>query len=249
MLPNLIICTTVPLLIVLAYRGSYIKGFSLGLFFLIVLSQYIGIKINNTLPVLTAHRIILIVIIYFWLKKKKDFSVWMKFKTVIVLLIATNTISLIHAFYFLPALKTYISFMIEGLFFFIIMITTLHDPDSIEIPLKYCYFGLTVVAALTIIEANTNFKILDILPAHFNLSLDRSANYSTFPHPILLGAAMACGLIISTYYLQKYEGSKTTIIIWINLAIFGTALYYSFSRGAWLAGILGILLLTIFADV
>ncbi len=70
--------------------------------------------------------------------------------------------------------------------------------------------------------------------------------YGGFPHPNILGGWMATGLLIALWLNitpLKLRGGKG--VIWLIEGLFTLALFYSFSRSAWLAVAVGLALLVI----
>lgn len=97
--------------------------------------------------------------------------------------------------------------------------------------------------------------------------------YGAFPHPNILGGFMAFGALLSAWlYSQKQKSSQTSesfqklageslsekkqapspdkryagLVLLAALPIFSSALFYSFSRSAWLAFMLGMITLVVF---
>ncbi|MHB8830580.1 MAG: O-antigen ligase family protein [Patescibacteria group bacterium] len=65
--------------------------------------------------------------------------------------------------------------------------------------------------------------------------------YGGFPHPNILGGWMATGLIMALWFNitpLKLRGGKG--VIWLIEGLFTLALFYSFSRSAWLAAAVGL---------
>ncbi len=73
--------------------------------------------------------------------------------------------------------------------------------------------------------------------------------YGGFPHPNILGGFMAFGILISGWLFLRLDELRSK---WIELSIlaaiplFTVALFYSFSRSAWLALAMGLIILLIF---
>ncbi|MDD5725823.1 MAG: O-antigen ligase family protein [Patescibacteria group bacterium] len=70
--------------------------------------------------------------------------------------------------------------------------------------------------------------------------------YGGFPHPNILGGWMATGLLTALWFNippLKLRGGKG--VIWLIEGLFTLALFYSFSRSAWLAAAVGLALFVI----
>jgi O-antigen ligase len=61
--------------------------------------------------------------------------------------------------------------------------------------------------------------------------------YGGFPHPNILGGWMAMGLLLSLFLAPKQK-----YLTWLLESLFTLALFYSFSRSAWLAAAVGLTL-------
>lgn len=81
-------------------------------------------------------------------------------------------------------------------------------------------------------------------PAALGVSVIQTASgrflraYGGFPHPNILGGWMAIGILISVAYAQKLDKKRACLMSIVSVLFF-VALFYSFSRSAWLAVFLG----------
>lgn len=64
--------------------------------------------------------------------------------------------------------------------------------------------------------------------------------YGGFPHPNILGGWMAIGILVSAAYAQKLDEQRACLMS-IIAALFSIASFYSFSRSAWLAMTIGLI--------
>lgn len=65
--------------------------------------------------------------------------------------------------------------------------------------------------------------------------------YGTFPHPNVLAGFLFMGLLINLYLLYLSSNKKLKVSLAISLVIISTGLVVTFSRLAWVVGLLGIL--------
>jgi O-antigen ligase len=65
--------------------------------------------------------------------------------------------------------------------------------------------------------------------------------YGGFPHPNILGGWMAVGLLTTVFLSLTRVGERSQAYAWGIEGLFTVALFYSFSRSAWLAAVVGLL--------
>lgn len=101
--------------------------------------------------------------------------------------------------------------------------------------------SLSIVAILGIIQRYTGFNPQSLFGVKqtYELEVIRSFSekdiVSTYPHRILFGAAMAIGAMIALFSSKDGKDYIEKIIYFLSTIFTLTALYFSFSRGPWLA--------------
>jgi hypothetical protein len=229
----------VTIFVVVLFNSNYIKGLQWSLLFLIVLPQYIGIHFGGAFPVLTIHRIIVIISIIYWLSQKEVNKSKVPLMGIFVLIVLANTVSLLQAPFFTDCLKKYLAFIIEGIVFFSILVTSLKNEADIKKTLRYIYMAIFITAVMGFFERYTGIKPILLFPSFESLAVGRGL-LSTFSHPIMFGVAMAIGLIISVHYLSLMSKDISKTILWIGVLLMGSCLYFTVKRGAWLAAMIGL---------
>ena len=68
--------------------------------------------------------------------------------------------------------------------------------------------------------------------------------YGMLPHPNIMGGYMVFGIIISAW-LYSLTNKKIKILILALIPVFSLALFYSFSRSAWIAVVIGLVILSV----
>jgi len=230
--------------VIIAFNNNYRKGLMYGFILLLVLPQYCGVKINDTLPVLTTHRLVLIIAFFFWIRNVETESITdVPFKRIFILLLISNTVTLFMAEYFLISLKRYLSFCLENFVVYIILVTSIQTKDQIEMYFLSFFKAICFLAALAILERYSDIRIIDYLPTFGSIpaAVYKHEVITTFPHPIFLGIPMAVGLTMCITLIQiNYRHSHLrTPILYMMMLIIGSALYFSFSRGPWVAAGIG----------
>lgn len=226
----------------LRLRQDYIKGLCYAVALLVCLPTYLRIEMPNGLPALTIHRLILIVLIAIWVSHPEHrqnrqgipllglFAFWA----------GANSLSLIFTHVeFTSSLKSYLDFVFETFLFYLVVSTSVRNPqDGLRI-LRAVGVGITIVALLAVIEKYTKFN-----PVTEYLRVDteeegtpRGGVISTFPHRILLGTGMAMGwpVVLALVLRGGAESVWHRRCLWISIAALLSACYFSTSRGPWLA--------------
>jgi hypothetical protein len=120
---------------------------------------------------------------------------------------------------------------------------------KVGVILKYFFWGLLPVAVLAItqftLQASFSTKWLGLAkhdPAELGQVVIETANgrylraYGSFDHPNILGGVMAAALLLVLINLRKKWGAPEIVYT----ALFSSALFFSFSRGSWLALLVGL---------
>jgi O-antigen ligase len=210
----------------------------------------VRIELPSGLPALTIHRLILIVLMAFWLarpgyrKKRQEvpllglFAFWA----------GVNLLVLIVTYIqFTTSLKSYLDFVFEILLFYMIVSTSLLNPEDAFRLLRGVWVGITIVALFAVIEKYTRFNPVDrFLPGYAREEGSNSFDVlSTFPHRILLGTGMAMGWPVALALILR--GDQESVWqkrrLWISIVALLSSCYFSMSRGPWVAvGISGLAL-------
>ncbi len=244
----IIICAVISLILIFYLFRDYNKGLVFSLFFLVFLPQNLGVVISESLPVLSIQRIIFIILFFFWIINKKHTDVKnLPYKILFLLIIISNSITVYLSDYFVVSFKQYLSVIVENILLFIILFTSLKDQNEMRKASLYVFNAITIIAIIGVFERYTNFRFLDLPFFERDFVLPREV-YSTFPHPIHLGIATAIGLMLSLYFLSDDSYTKRRKLLYLKALTIGSCLYLTFSRGPWLAAMLGILVVFLFGN-
>lgn len=242
---NYLLVAGISLFLIHSFMRDYRSGAYRSLFLFYFIPQYLGISLGGKLPVLTAHRVILIILIIFWLRQRKSTDRAIPLKGYIVLIVLLNTISLFLSVYFIPGFKKYLQFVVEGFIFYCIMASMLDSSENVKRAIRTLYSAIIACAILGFIERYSGIHPLNYIPIYDSeyLMIGNEVQ-STFPHRIMFGIAMALGLIWSVYYLSSEETENKIRYLLLTFLI-GSCLYFSVSRGPWMAGMIGVALMLI----
>jgi O-antigen ligase len=240
----LILIILVPVLYYLIH--DYMKGLCISVFLLVFLSPYLLIETPGSFPNFTIHRLILILLFIVWLIKgstNKQIGRIPFFKLFLFLLI-TNLISVMLSVDFVSSLKQYLSYVIELLLYYLIILKSIEKRNDVLRLLKYICFGLALVAFFALIEKYTGFNPVSQF-VHGYIRLENVGHViSTYPHRILLGTAMAMAFPIGLALIDEAKENKfKRITAWCLTALFLSSCYFAMSRGPWIAIILAVLII------
>jgi O-antigen ligase len=228
------------------YRKSYSRGIALAGGLLVALPNYLLYATPGSVPDFSVQRVLLIVMLINWYKAPKVRKVGeVKFIGLIYIFIISSLISTILSPVFVASIKEFISFSVEIVLFYVIIMTSRLDDNDYK-RIIYCMcIGLTVVAFFGFTEKYFRFNPVDrFLPGYVRGPRLSRDIMSTYPHRILFGVSMAMGWPLASTlseYFKKREVFKSRILLFGTILMLG-ALYFSMSRGPWLAGVFGVMI-------
>jgi O-antigen ligase len=223
------------------------KGLAYAVFWCVWLTTFLRIQTGGVLPELTIHRMILVTLFIFWVKKPeyrarlrstplvRPFALWA----------AISFLSLLGtSIAFGDSLKAYLDFIAEVGVFFVIVSTTLRKrEDAIRI-LRAAALAIAIVAFFGAVEHYTMFNPVDeFIPNYVRDDGTGHDVLSTYQHRILLGTGMAMGFSVCVALLalnnssRGFPGKKT---LWVAIALCLSTCFFAQSRGPWLSCILSL---------
>lgn len=226
----------------LAWRlwTNYQQGLCWAVFLLITLSANPVILSGGSFPNFSMQRLILLLLLAAALKNRKlsDPHSAILFKGALLGYAAVNILPLLLSIDFMMSIKTYLAFTAEIVLFYFIISASIHNRHDARQLVVVCALALVTVAALAIVERFTGYNPVDAyMPGYMRKELYEHDILSTFPHRILLGTAMAMGWPLAFVFSQ--DESSLSWAWWIGVGVLILACYFSFSRGPWIAAILG----------
>jgi hypothetical protein len=234
-------------------RREFLGGLCLAVVFLVCMPTYLRITLPQPFPALTIHRLLLLVLLWFWLREesfKRDVgSVAMK-KPFLFWAGASGLSLLFTEISFLTSLKDYLDFVFEIVLFVLVIGTTVRTPSSAVRLLHAVWLGFLIIAIFAVIEKYTRFNPVDRFISSYTREKGFSDVMSTLPHRILLGTAMAMSwpIAYSLTLVQMERLNMSRRALWFSALLFLSACYFSMSRGPWLAAALAGGVLAIFGS-
>jgi O-antigen ligase len=219
---------------------NFEKGLAHAVFWCVWMTTFLRIQTNGVLPELTIHRLILVTLFTFWIRKPeyrarlretplvRSFGFWA---------IVSAASLLGTSIDFGDSLKAYLDFIAEVGVFFVIVSTTLRKREDAIRVLRAAALAITIVAFFGVIEHYKGFNPVDaFIPGYAREDGTGHDVLSTYQHRILLGTGMAMGfsvgLALLALNLKGFPGKK---MLWITVILCLSTCFFAQSRGPWLA--------------
>lgn len=221
--------------------NSYRSGLHFSLILFIVMSEYIMIEIPGAFPDFTIQRLVLLVLAFIWLVHPEiDVRIeTVPFLFFIILFAASNLLSMAFSKDIAFSIKQFLSFTMEIMLFYIIIITSMKTRQHGIQAMKAIWLALFILAGLGVVEHYTGFNPIDtFLPGYTRAPQIRNDVMVTLPHRILLGSAMAMGWPLAIGLMSQYKNDYVMqSVLWISVACFLSVCYFADSRGPWIASL------------
>lgn len=254
MISNITIIVILIILVAL-YSSNYYKGLYGSVFFLLLMPKNLLVQISSSFPLITIHRFIIILMLLMWIfnfdidKKIKNIP----FINLLLIICVTSAASTLNSNYFIVSFKQYIHFLFESLFFYIILFSSIKNKNSILSLVRITTLSLSIVAIIGITERYTTFNPSELFVVN-NIGYDfekvervtsSKEVESTYLHRILFGIPMALGIFYSLMLMGSNLAKPNRMKLLFLICLFGAGLFFSMSRGPWLAFILAALVILI----
>lgn len=230
----------------LIYHCNYEGGLAASLFLMVLLPNNLTIDISVSLPSLTVHRWILLVMLVAWMNRsgiKKELHnapylgilFWITFTAAVGTGIAPNL---------LVSTKRYLYLVYESFLFFVIVRSSLTDIATTRRVIRAVTAALTIVAVVGIIENQTGIRVAPIFGTRMTYDFEPVRGgltdnpAATYLHPILFGTAVSIGMVHQLLLAEEPLTIGRRLRLGLYFVASGAALYFSQSRGPWLAAIL-----------
>jgi hypothetical protein len=228
-------------------RKDFVTGLAYAIFLWVSMTTFLRIDLPGSLPELTIHRLVLIVVFIAWLRNHRLAEIFrVPLTGCFTFWVLTNLLSLLGTqIDFVTSLKRFLDFVLELFVFYVVISTSLKTRDDARRVLMGAWYGLLLVAALAVVERYTRFNPVDhFIPGYARDEVALRDTISTYQHRILLGTAMAMGVPLTLLLLRwgSADGRKLPLP-WAAVGLFVAACYFSFSRGPWMGLLLACMLM------
>jgi hypothetical protein len=165
-----------------------------------------------------------------------------------------NLVATANSIVLVMSVKKLLSVILEYYLLYFVFWRTISGAAAVHKIFMSIVSALIFCSAVGTLEIYCGFAPLSYFAAgvahHFGTSvgtLDREVRIqSTYPHPILYGAALATGITLALYLLRVVSTNAQRLFLWFGLMLMFLNLYKTTSRGPWLDAMLGCLLLLLF---
>lgn len=233
------------------HRKEPLRGLCLAFFLLVSMPDSLSFSLFTDLPTVTVHRAILVVLFFCTLGSSSESPrlTQMSFGNILFCIAGSSLVSTIVSPFFIVSVKQYLYLIIEVLGTFWIVRSTIKSVKDGRRLINWIGAGLAFVAVVAVLERHAGLKVSDLFPRSvdesFFWALDHRLDVtSTYPHRILFGLACALGALKYLQDLVVYDLKTKQWIVILGVGVCLAALYYSLSRGPWLA--FGVVCLVLF---
>jgi len=208
-------------------------------------------ELGGNMPTITGYRAIIIVLTFcfLFLRRWPRNTLKIPFINLLILILLQKLFSLFYAFDLSKSLNGFFVFALETLLVYVILFKAINDREIIDGLVASIATAILIISIIGLIERYTQFNPIDYISSSNDPRFDpRNSNvvYSTFSHPIHFGTALAMGWPICLYILDKQTNPGKKSLLCICLLFVYAGLYFSQSRGPWVAFILAAVLLVLF---
>lgn len=223
------------------YKKEPVRGLCLAFFLLVSLPTTLSLSLLTELPTISVQRAILAALLFCTLTGASESRrlTQMNFGRILLWTAGLGLISTTLSPFLMVSVKQYLYFLIEVLGTFWIVRTTIKSADDGRKLVNWMGAGLAFVASEAIVERYTPLRVRDLLSSgvdeRFFWALHSLDSTGTYAHRILLGLACSLGALI---YLQGLISDDSKIrkgVLFLCGVLCLAALYFSMSRGPWLA--------------
>jgi O-antigen ligase len=150
------------------------------------------------------------------------------------------------------SIKKLLAQVFEYYCLYLIYVKTISSVQTIYRILYALVSALFVCSIFGAVEAYTGWSVLSLFPSRGMSQLELALGVtfstegragSTFPHPILFGAALAVAITLAFHLVSVAESGKRKAFLWVTIVLMFLNLYKTISRGPWLGLIVAFILL------
>lgn len=231
----IILCALFAPIIYLAFRQK--KWYLYLLFaFIGVLPEQFSIRLHDSIPLLSATRVLILVLIGFWLFNKwktKSF----KFPKSLLLFFAVNLlVSLVNLRYGFAEIKRIFLLVFEWVLLAIVIADTIRDREEFHRCIDFAIMGAAALAVIGIIQTVFNYDISTVVhltktitSIHLSQRMGLTRAFGTY-NAISYGCYCAFMALLILYRLYNTKSIWHSIAFALNFV----ALICTFTRSAWL---------------
>lgn len=225
------------------YRKEPAEGLCLAFFLLVSMPTSLSVIVSEDLPTITIHRAILGVLLVcaLWGSSKSRALMQVSFGKILTGIAASCSISTMLSPFLSVSVKQYLYFIIEVLGTFWIVRRSIQSASEARRLINWIGAGLAFVGAVAAMERYTGWRVSDLFPRGVDeqffwaVNNGEAAVTSTYSHRILLGLACSLGALKYLQDLILDDAHTNQRVAFLGTGLCLAALYFSMSRGPWLA--------------
>jgi hypothetical protein len=151
------------------------------------------------------------------------------------------------------SMKKALSQVADYYLLYFIYVKSISKTQTIHKILMAMVAAMAVCSIFGAIEAYQGWTVMELFPSveqMFGTSggmafdADRGLRaQSTFPHPILFGAALAMGITVAVYLMTVTNNKQHKRLLWLTILLMFVNIYKTISRGPWMAVGVGLILM------
>lgn len=224
-------------------RKDYSKGLALAAALIIALPDSLRLSLPGSLPEFTVQRLLLLVVLAFWMRrpKKVSLSASAPFLPWLLLFGLAQAISLSLSIHPSGSFKHLLSYTLEVVLFYVVVSTSLVDRRSLLLLLRSVAVALTGVAIVAALEKYSDVNLSEWLVLGVT-DADPQNTTATYPHRILFGYAMAMVAPLLLVATAEEKARSRRWMMWLSFLLVIGACYFSNSRGPWIGLVFGTIL-------
>jgi hypothetical protein len=235
--------------VLVAFRRGYFQGLCFSAFLLVLLPNECFIEFTDALPVLSGQRLVLIILLVKWWQHMAGTFRFreLPFHRIIVWITATCAISTLLSVELSESLNKFLSLTVESFLFFAVVMSSVRTSDDAVRLLRAVVAGLTIVGGMAVLERYGGIDLVAYIQFQGGRISLRSEMggvvFSSYPHPILMGAALAMGMLLCVALIERGAPWRFNRRYVVGIPLMAAGIYLSFSRGPWAAAAVGFILL------
>lgn len=241
------LCALFAPIIYLAFRQK--KWYLYLLFsFITVLPEQFSIKFHDSIPLLSGTRILILILLGFWLYDKWKIRKFQFPKSLILFFCISLIVSLVNLRYGTQEIKRIFLLIFERVLLVIVMVDMIHDREEFHQCIDFSIMGCAALAVMGILQTIFDYDISSVLHLTETFTSIQLAKrmglvraFGTY-NAISFGCYCTFMSLLILYRLYKTRSIWHTAAFVLNFI----ALICTFTRSAWLclAGIAGLVFLT-----
>jgi hypothetical protein len=235
------------LLIYLSQKRGFEAALPCFVFFVTLLPEECRVNLAGLFELYT-HRLALIVLFILFLASRKKFAIRrIPLRSLIFLHVGWVLISTAVSIVTATSFKIVLAQVAEYYLVYYIFLKSILKVQTIYNILFAMVAAMCVASVFGLFDIYANWSVLTIFPSDLQQTYGTGDPLyaeltgrgvrarSTFPHPILLGAALAMTIPVMLYLLSIFDKGVKKLFLQLSLVLAFWALFKTSSRGPWLA--------------